>query len=101
MLKRNLLLLAAVVALAVLPLVMHHEGGAEFGGSDDQASKMIETIKPGYEPWFTPIWEPPSGEIASMLFSLQAALGAGLIGFYFGRRSARPAKGPDGDALQL
>ncbi len=88
MLKRNLLLLAAVVGLAIVPLVMHHGGSAEFGGSDNQAAKLVETLRPGYQPWFTPIWEPPSGEVASLLFSLQAALGAGLIGFYFGRRSA-------------
>ncbi len=38
-----------------------------------------------------PLWEPPSGEIESLLFALQAAIGAGLVGFYFGRRSAPPA----------
>ncbi|CEO90262.1 hypothetical protein SSCH_790007 [Syntrophaceticus schinkii] len=30
------------------------------------------------------IWEPPSGEIESLLFALQAAIGAGFIGYYFG-----------------
>jgi cobalt/nickel transport protein len=28
--------------------------------------------------------EPPSGEVASMLFALQAALGAGFIGYWLG-----------------
>ncbi len=88
MLKRNLLLLFAVIALAILPLVIHHGGTAEFNGADNEAAKLVETLRPGYQPWFTPIWEPPSGEIASLLFALQAAIGAGLIGFYFGRRSA-------------
>ncbi len=32
MLKRNLLMLAGVVALAILPLVIHHGGDAEFAG---------------------------------------------------------------------
>ena len=31
-----------------------------------------------------PIIEPASGEIASLLFALQAALGAGVIGYYLG-----------------
>jgi cobalt/nickel transport protein len=100
MLKKNLLLLLAVAALAILPLVIHHGGPAEFGGADNEAAKLVETMRPGYQPWFTPIWEPPSGEVASLLFSLQAALGAGLIGFYFGRRTApgrRKDRQPAGD----
>ena len=30
------------------------------------------------------IWEPPSGEIESLLFALQAAIGAGFIGYFIG-----------------
>ncbi len=30
------------------------------------------------------MWEPPSGEIESFLFCLQAAIGAGFIGYYIG-----------------
>ena len=86
---QNLALLAIVAALAAAPLFIHRNGGAEFGGADNRAQNLITEIRPDYQPWFTPIWEPPSGEVASLLFSLQAALGAGLIGFYFGRRSAR------------
>ena len=40
---------------------------------------MLET-----EPWFQPFWEPPGGGTESLLFALQAALGAGFIGYYFG-----------------
>ena len=93
MLKRNLLLLAGVIALAILPLVIHHGGDAEFSGADGQAEAIITEIQPGYQPWATPLWEPPSAEIESLLFALQAAIGAGLIGFYFGRRSAPAASG--------
>jgi cobalt/nickel transport protein len=94
MLKRNLLLLLAVVILAVGPLLLHGRDGAEFTGSDDQAEAMITQIKPDYQPWAAPIWEPPSGEIESLLFALQAAIGAGLLGYYFGRRRAQSeAKG--------
>jgi cobalt/nickel transport protein len=46
---------------------------------------VIEDLTGGtYEPWFQPLWEPPSGEIESLLFSLQAAIGAVIIGYFFG-----------------
>ncbi|GAB6158380.1 hypothetical protein JCM39194_15800 [Desulfotomaculum varum] len=87
----NLLLLAAVVALAILPLVVVHD--AEFGGADGQAENAIAEIKADYQPWFQPLWEPPSGEIESLLFALQAALGAGFIGYYFGYRRGKKNSG--------
>ncbi|MDO5846518.1 MAG: cobalt transport protein CbiN [Methanocorpusculum sp.] len=49
--------------------------------------------KTGYEPWFTPIWEPTSGEIESMFFCLQAALGSAvvffLLGYWYGQSRKR------------
>ena len=33
---------------------------------------------------FNSVWKPPGGEIETLLFSLQAAIGAGLIGFCLG-----------------
>lgn len=85
MMKRNLWLLAAVIALAVAPLLIHGKE-ADFAGSDNQAEAAIGTLDPDYKPWAAPLWEPPSGEIESLLFALQAAVGAGLLGYYFGRR---------------
>jgi len=90
--NKNLMLLLAVIALAVLPLIIHAGGDAEFSGADSQAEGVISEIQPDYQPWFNSIWEPPSGEIESLLFALQAAAGAGLLGFYFGRRSAAARK---------
>lgn len=78
----NLVIIALVIFLAVLPLFINK--GAEFGGADGQAEELITEINPEYTPWFSSIWEPPSGEIESLLFALQAALGAGLIGYYLG-----------------
>jgi cobalt/nickel transport protein len=84
--KQTVLMLLAVVALAVLPLLIHWNKGGEgqFTGADDQAAKVIAQTHPGYKPWFRSIWTPPSGEVASLLFALQAALGAGVLGYYFG-----------------
>ncbi|MFF8972738.1 energy-coupling factor ABC transporter substrate-binding protein [Streptomyces sp. NPDC014995] len=89
--KINVLLLAVVVALAVLPLALglgdHKE--QPFAGSDGEAETAITEIEPDYEPWFSPLYEPPSGEIESALFSVQAALGAGVLAYYFGLRRGR------------
>ncbi|WP_256984211.1 energy-coupling factor ABC transporter substrate-binding protein [Streptomyces sp. XY006] len=89
--KINLLLLAIVAALAVLPLALglgDHKD-EPFTGADGEAETAITELEPDYEPWFSPLYEPPSGEIESALFSLQAALGAGVLAYYFGLRRGR------------
>ncbi len=77
-------MLLSVVLIAVIPLLM----GGEFAGADSQAAAIVEGTE-GFSPWFTPIWEPPSGEVASMLFSVQAALGALVLGYAIGRAHGR------------
>ena len=49
------ILLIITVLLAAVPLLTLKD--AEFGGSDDAGSVMIEEIEEGYEPWFTPVAE--------------------------------------------
>ena len=78
----NILLLIGVVLLMVLPLIFV-EGN--FGGSDRAGSEAISDSQPGFKPWFHSIWTPPSNEIEGLLFALQAALGAGVIGYVLGR----------------
>lgn len=95
---RNTILLAAAAMIAIVPLFMGFEGDEIFGGADDQAKGVIGELQPGYEPWFQPLWEPPSGEIGSLLFALQAALGAGFLGYYFGlRRGEAKGRRPTAD----
>lgn len=87
--KRNLILIIVVIViLALPPLVMN----AEFSGSDDQAEQQITKIAPDYKPWFSSVLEPKSGEIESLLFALQAALGAGIVGFVLGRLTANKTR---------
>jgi len=88
----NWLIVLAVVALAALPVVFVQ---GEFGGSDGIAEEAITASHPDYEPWFGSLYEPPSGEIESGLFALQAAIGAGVVGYYFGvaRTRRRLARG--------
>ena len=88
---QNILLILGVIVLGLLPLwiVERPAAGPEgevaiFGGTDDQAKNLIGKINPDYQPWFESLIEPASGEIASMLFALQAAIGAGFIGYYVG-----------------
>jgi cobalt/nickel transport protein len=94
---QNLLMMIAVVVLVAIPLQMIQEPAPGpdgkkveiFRGADDQARDVIARIAPGYQPWFKPLMEPPSGEIESFLFALQAALGAGFIGYYLGMSVTR------------
>ncbi|NOU81440.1 energy-coupling factor ABC transporter substrate-binding protein [Paenibacillus sp. LMG 31459] len=88
---KNGLMLLAVVLLCVLPLLFV---SGDFGGADDAAEGVITEINPEYEPWFKPLTELP-GETESMLFALQAAIGAGVIGFSLGL-----LKGKQGQAKQ-
>lgn len=79
---KNILLVLVLIIMATVPLLILKD--AEFGGADGQAEEVITEINPDYEPWFSPLIEPASGEIESLLFSLQAAIGAGFIGYFYG-----------------
>jgi cobalt/nickel transport protein len=78
----NWFLILAVLALGVAPLIFVPHG--KFGGSDDKAKAAITEIQPEYKPWFQSPFTPASGEIASLLFASQAALGAGVVGYAIG-----------------
>jgi cobalt/nickel transport protein len=81
----NLILAIIVLVILIAPLAMYSGLGEDqgyFGGSDDQGSDGVSET--GYEPWFSSFWEPPSGEIESLLFAVQAAIGAIIIGYFFG-----------------
>lgn len=90
----NLVLIAVVVGLMLGPLFMAKN--AEFSGADIRARDAISEIKPGFKPgfkpWFNPIWAPPSGEVETFFFALQAAMGAGFIGYFFGYLRGRARK---------
>ena len=86
--QKNLILILLVAVIAAVPLWLLPD--AEFGGADGQAEEAITELNPDYEPWFSPILEPASGEVESMLFALQAAIGAGVVGFVLGRITKKP-----------
>jgi cobalt/nickel transport protein len=82
----NWWLVFAVVLLALLPLIFVR---GEYGGADGEAEAAIGEIQPDYEPWFNPVLELPSGEIESLLFVSQAAIGAGVMGYVIGLYKGR------------
>lgn len=83
--RNSLILLVAIVAIFIVAVVLGTkaaEGEDEaFGGTDGAATSAIEDT--GYEPWYEPLMS-PAGEVESGLFALQAALGAGAVGFALG-----------------
>lgn len=86
--KIVIILLAVAILIAVVPLFALK--GAEFGGSDDAGSVMIEKIHGEYKPWFTPVLETAlggelPGEVESLLFCVQTGIGVGIIAFIMGR----------------
>lgn len=93
----TLILILLVILLAVFPLFLLRD--AEFPGADTQAEAAVTEIRPDYQPWFSPIFEPPSGEIESLIFAVQAALGAGVIAYFFGyKRGLREGRQKPVDA---
>lgn len=96
--QQNWMLVIGVVALAVIPLAFVR---GEYGGSDGEAQKAIAEIQPDYKPWFNHLFEPASGEIASLLFATQAALGAGVIGYAIGLYKGRSQSQQSDDKSSL
>ncbi len=88
--KQVLTILALILVCAVIlifPLMTIRD--SEFGGADGAAEEVIAELDPDYEPWAESIIELPGGETESLLFCLQAALGAAVVGFGFGYLVAR------------
>ena len=83
--------IAAIVSIfliAFVPLFVLKD--AEFGGSDDAGSAVVEEVDSSYEPWATPGFEQLlggelPGEVESLLFCIQTGIGVGIIAFIMGR----------------
>lgn len=97
--KIIIVLTVIVLLLALAPLFALK--GAEFGGSDGAGSEMISQVTGSeYEPWFTPVLESLiggglPGEVETLFFCLQTAIGVGVIAFSFGYLVARKKYGGD------
>ncbi|WP_294406390.1 energy-coupling factor ABC transporter substrate-binding protein [uncultured Clostridium sp.] len=89
--NKKTVIILSIIALAIAIVPLFALKGAEFGGSDDAGSVMIEEIKgEEYEPWFTPVMETLidgelPGEIESLLFCVQTGIGVGVLAFFMGK----------------
>ena len=82
---------AVIAAVLVVILAYGAANGFEFAGSDDVGSGIIMDNAEDFIQWTEGIWgsyELP-GETESLLFALQAAIGAVIIGFFIGMSYAR------------
>lgn len=84
-----IILIIAIIVIALVPLFALKN--AEFGGSDDAGSQMVNEITgTEYEPWFTPVLENAlgkelPGEVESLFFCVQTGIGVGIVAFIMGR----------------
>lgn len=99
MAKSYILEILTVVAILVFCAVFLYTSstmeGAEFAGSDNVGSGLIAELSGKSVDDFSPLipqYEPPSGEIESCLFALQAALGGifvgGVFGYWYGQKKS-------------
>ena len=85
--KKVILAIVVIFLIAFVPLFVLKD--AEFGGSDDAGSTVVEEVDSS-DAWATPIFEKLiggelPGEVESLLFCLQTGIGVGVIAFIMGR----------------
>lgn len=84
--KRSVVILISILILIiVIPIVFLDN--SKFEGTDTVAEKLISETNTDYKPWTSSIFTPPSGEMESLIFAIQAAIGAGVIGYGIGYMS--------------
>ena len=86
--KKVILGIVLIFLIALVPLFALKD--AEFGGSDDAGSQVVEEVDSSYEPWAAPILETIiggelPGEVESLFFCIQTGIGVGIIAFIMGR----------------
>jgi cobalt/nickel transport protein len=77
---------AAIAMILIAAIILNPS--SDFGGTDNSGGEAIGDIDPNYEPWFHSLWE-PSSETATLLFCLQTAIGALIIGYFIGANSKK------------
>ncbi len=95
-------LILAAILIAIIPVIALK--GAEFGGSDDAGSVMVEEIHGEYTPWFSPVLETflggeLPGELEGLIFCVQTGIGVGIIAFFAGRLYERKKLGKEQEQL--
>ncbi len=86
--RRHYYLLGLLAVAAILVSAMVLNPGSDFSGTDDAGGE----VNPDFEPWLQNLWEPP-GELQTLFFTLQAAIGALVIGYFLGTNKVRKERG--------
>ena len=86
--KTGIAWILVIILVAFVPLFLLKD--AEFGGSDDAGSVVVEEVNSGFTPIAEPILEKAlgheiPGEVESLLFCIQSSIGVGVIAFVMGR----------------
>ncbi len=81
-------LLGFLVVAVILVSAIALNPGSDFSGTDDAGGE----VAPDFEPWLGNLWE-PSGELETLFFTLQAAIGALVIGYFLGTNKVRKERG--------
>lgn len=86
--KKVFLGILLILLIALIPLFVLRD--AEFIGSDDAGSQVVEEVDSSYEPWAAPVLETLiggelPGEVESLFFCIQTGIGVGIIAFLMGR----------------
>ena len=86
--KKVITLLVIILLIAFIPLFALKD--AEFGGSDDAGSQVVEEVDSSFQPIAEPILEKMlghelPGEVESLLFCVQSSIGVGVLVFFMGR----------------
>jgi cobalt/nickel transport protein len=87
--KKNylyIILISLVLAIFILPFVIN--SGGSFSGTDGQGPDQITSS--GYTPWIQPLGYVPDATGEIVIFSLQVAIGALIIGYFVGYLRAKP-----------
>ena len=86
--KKVITLMVIILLIAFIPLFALKD--AEFGGSDDAGSQVVEEVDSSFQPIAEPILEKMlghelPGEVESLLFCVQSSIGVGVLAFFMGR----------------
>jgi cobalt/nickel transport protein len=83
--RLELITLSVIVIFIAAFAYVSSSGNHEWAGADSQAENVISQLTGGtYQPWTQSVYTPPSGEIESLLFAMQAAIGSLIIGYFLG-----------------
>lgn len=93
-----IIMIVVIVLMAFIPLFALKD--AEFGGSDDAGSTVVEEVDSSFELIAAPLIEnliggELPGEVESLLFCIQTGIGVGVIAFCMGRLVERKKLGKD------